>query len=266
MKYFAILGSAVTLCGFLASQPLWADGLSLPGLTHFLLHNSQGYLGVYLGTAKLPHAAEIIMLDHDAPASKAGLKVHDVILQLDGKPFDNLEQLRRRLHEMPAGRTINLLVSHDDGSRQTVTVQLCNRKILEQQAWSNHHSVQMPTNGSFGFIDSRFHGPAFLDNMIPKGLDMGADVKPVRTQLADYFGVTRGTGLLVENVDSPSAAEEAGLKAGDVVTRVESQPMATRNDWIKAMHNHRGQQVQITVMRNRQELALTMSEGKPKKN
>jgi serine protease Do len=268
MKYFAIVGSAVTLCSFLASQPVWADGFSLPsGLRELLLHSSQGYLGVYLGTAKVPHAAEIIMVDHDAPASKSGLKVHDVILQLDGKPFDNLEQLRRRLHEMPPGRTISLLVSRDDGSRQTVTVQLCDRKVLEQQAWSNHHSVQLPTNGSFGFMGtSRFHGPAFLDSVIPKGLDMGADVKPVRTQLADYFGVTRGTGLLVENVDSPSAAEEAGLKAGDVVTRVESQPMATRNDWIRAMHNHRGQQVQITVMRNRQEQILTMSEGKPKKN
>jgi S1-C subfamily serine protease len=266
MKYFAILGSAVTLCSFFASQPVWADGFSLPsGLTHFLLHDSQGYLGVYLGEAKVPHAAEIINVDHDAPASKSGLRAHDVILQLDGKPFENLDQLRRRLHEMPAGRTITLLISRDDGSRQTVTVQLCNRKRLEQQAWSNHHPVQPPM--SSGFIEtSRFHGPAFLDSVIPSGPDMGADVKPVRTQLADYFGVTRGTGLLVENVDSPSASEEAGLKAGDVVTKVEGQPMATRNDWVRAMRNHRGKQVQLTVMRNRQEQLLTLSEGKPKKN
>jgi serine protease Do len=266
MKYFAILGSAVTLCSFFATQPVWADGFSLPsGLTEFLLHSSQGYLGVYLGEAKVPHAAEILMVDHDAPASKSGLKAHDVILQLDGKPFNNLAELRHRLHEMPAGRTITMLISHDDGSRQTVTVQLCNRKRLEQQAWSNHHSVQPPMSSSF-IETSRFHGPAFLDSMIPSGPDMGADVKPVRTQLADYFGVTRGTGLLVENVDSPSAAEEAGLKAGDVVTKVEGQPMATKSDWIKAMRNHHGQRVQITIMRNRQEQVLTMAEGKPKKN
>jgi S1-C subfamily serine protease len=268
MKYFAILGSAVTLCSLFASQPVWADGFSLPsGLTQFLLHSSQGYLGVYLGDAKVPHAAEIINVDHDAPASKSGLKAHDVILQLDGRPFDNLEQLRRRLHDMPAGRTISLLISHEDGSRQTVTVTLCNRKRLEQQAWSNHHSVKPPTNGSLSFMGTGgFHGPAFLDSMIPSGPDMGADVKPVRTQLADYFGVTRGTGLLVENVDSPSAAEEAGLKAGDVVTKVDSQSMATRSDWVKAMRTHHGKQMQITVMRNRQEQVLTMAEGKPKKN
>ena len=71
MKYFAILGSAVTICGLLAVQPVWADALGLPSdLPKFLLHSSQGYLGVDLAEAKVPHAAEIVMVDHDAPASK----------------------------------------------------------------------------------------------------------------------------------------------------------------------------------------------------
>jgi serine protease Do len=58
------------------------------------------------------------MVDHDAPAGKSGLKVHDVILQLDGQPVDNVDQLRRRLREMPPGRTVTLLVSRD-GNRIT---------------------------------------------------------------------------------------------------------------------------------------------------
>jgi ribosomal protein L13E len=37
------------------------------------------------------------------------------------------------------------------------------------------------------------------------------------------------------------------------------------SDWLKAIRNHRGQQVQVTVMRNKQEQILTMSAGKPKK-
>jgi serine protease Do len=95
---------------------------------------------------------------------------------------------------------------------------------------------------------------------------VGADVNPVRTQLADYFGVKSGTGLLVESVDDPSPASRAGLKAGDVVVKVESQQMASKNDWLKAIRNHRGQVVQLTVMRNKQELVLAMSAGKPKKH
>jgi hypothetical protein len=41
--------------------------------------------------------------------------------------------------------------------------------------------------------------------------------------------------------------------------------MKTRNDWVKALHKHRGKLVQVTVMRNKQELTLTMSAGKLKK-
>jgi serine protease Do len=87
----------------------------------------------------------------------------------------------------------------------------------------------------------------------------------VRTQLADYFGVRSGTGLLVESVDSQSPAARAGLKAGDVVTKVDSQPMTSHNDWVKALRRQRGKLVQVTVMRNKQEQVLTMSVGKLKK-
>ncbi len=102
--------------------------------------------------------------------------------------------------------------------------------------------------------------------MIPRALYVGADVNPVRTQLADYFGVKSGTGLLVESVDDASPASRAGLKAGDVVVKVESQQMTSKSDWLKAIRNHRGQLVQVTVMRNKQEQILTMSAGKPKKH
>ena len=42
--------------------------------------------------------------------------------------------------------------------------------------------------------------------------------------------------------------------------------MKSRGDWVKAMHKHRGQPVQVTVMRNKQEQVLTMTAGKPKKS
>jgi S1-C subfamily serine protease len=217
------------------------------------------------------HAAEIVMVDHDAPAGKSGLKVHDVILQLDGQAFDNVDQLRRRLREMPSGRTVTLLISRD-GARINMTVQLCDRAILQQQAWSQHFSVPEPagpasSGGRESFLgNAPSGGTAFLDSMIPRALYVGADVNPVQKQLADYFGVKSGTGLLVESVDDQSPASRAGLKAGDVVVKVESKQITSKNDWLKAIRNHRGHPVQVTVMRNKQEQILTMSAGKPKKN
>jgi serine protease Do len=280
MKHFPILGSlAVLLSGLLTTCWASGDALNLPAsLPEFLLFSSQGYLGVALGEVdnerantlhlKDAHAAEVVMVDHDAPADKSGLKVHDVILQLDGQSFDNVDQLRRRLREMPSGRTVSLLVSRD-GTRLNVVVQLCDRALLQQQAWSKHFTVPEPSAPASGqsFLGSvASSGPAFLDSMIPRALYVGADVNPVRTQLAGYFGVKSGTGLLVESVDDQSPASRAGLKAGDVVVKVESAQMTSKNDWLKAIRNHRGHLVQVTVMRNKQEQILTMSAGKPKKN
>ena len=102
--------------------------------------------------------------------------------------------------------------------------------------------------------------------MIPKALYVGADVNPVRTQLADYFGVKSGTGLLVESVDDQSPASRAGLKAGDVVVKVESQQMTSRATGSRRFATTAGRLVQVTVMRNKQEQVLTMSAGKPKKH
>jgi S1-C subfamily serine protease len=281
MKHFPMLGSLAMI--LLTTHTLWGAGNSRnfrAEIPEFLLFSAQGYLGVDFGEIdadhvsslrlKDTHGAEVIMVDHDAPASKSGLRVHDVILQLDGQPFDTVDQLRRRLREMPSGRSISLLVSRD-GNPINVTVQLCDRAVLQEEAWDKHYSVP-PTKpvssaGGESFLGrTKGVGPAFLKTVIPSGLYVGADVNPVRTQLADYFGVSSGTGLLVENVDGQSPAAKAGMKAGDVIVRVESQQMRTRNDWVKAIRKHRGKLVQVTVMRSKQEQTLTMSAGKLKKN
>jgi S1-C subfamily serine protease len=279
-----MLGSlAVILSGLLTvhSSPALGAPLNLSSDVgfDFLFYSSQGYLGVVVKEIdadrvtvlklKDTRGAEVIMVDHDAPVGKSGLlKVHDVILQLDGQSFDTVDQLRRRLNDMPAGRTVSFLISRD-GNQMTVTAQLCDRAVLQQQAWSQHFSVPQPAPAARGG-DSFLGNPApataaFLDSMIPKGLYIGADVNPVRMQLADYFGVRSGTGLLVESVDSQSPAARAGLKAGDVVVKVDSQQMTSRNDWAKVLRRHRGKLVLVTIMRNKQEQVLTMSAGKLKK-
>jgi serine protease Do len=275
MKHFPIFGLAMVLGGLLTAPANLALGSTrdLPADLgqDFLMYSSQGFLGVELREIdnsqvnalhlKDTHGAEVVMVDHDAPAGKSGMKVHDVILQLDGQPFDNAELLRRRLRELPAGRNITLLVSRD-GNPMTFTVRLCDRDALSKQTWVDHFGA--PEAGG-SFLGTPPSGPGFIDRLIPKPLYVGADLNPVRTQLAGYFGVRGGTGLLVESVDDQSPAARAGLKAGDVVVKVESLPMTSRNDWQKAIRNHRGEPVQVTIMRNKQEQMLTISVGKPKK-
>jgi serine protease Do len=285
MKHFPMFGSLVAMAvgGLLTAYPGWASGspvsFSVEIGPDFMMYSAQGYLGVYLSQVdtdritalhlKDAHGAEVMFVDHDAPAAKSGLKVHDVILQLDGQPVENAEQLRHRLLDMPSGRTVSFLVNRD-GTPITISVQLCDREELEHKAWSQHKTVPEPAPPARSGFSQTFVGrpstavTGILDTVMPKGLYVGAELNPVRTQLADYFGVSSGTGLLVENVDYQSPAARAGLKAGDVVVKVESQQMASKGDWVKAIRNHRGHLVQVTVMRNKQEQVLTMSAGKLK--
>ena len=90
---------------------------------------------------------------------------------------------------------------------------------------------------------------------------VGVQLDTLGSQLADFFGVKDGQGLLVKRVAEHSPAADAGLKAGDVVTKLNGQTMATLNDWAKAIHANRGKQVQVTIFRNHKEETLSMQAG-----
>ena len=69
---------------------------------------------------------EVTMVDQDAPAGKAGIKEHDVILTMNGTAIESGAQLRRMIHETPPGRIVTLGLSRD-GQPMTVKVQLADK-------------------------------------------------------------------------------------------------------------------------------------------
>ena len=148
-----------------------------------LLHSgSQGYLGVDVADVdqekaqafrlKEVRGAVITLIDHDAPAGHIGLKVNDVVLQINGQPVEGAEQLRRMLREIPAGRKVTLEISRD-GSLQTLNVELADRQAMEHDIWNRI--------GSTGDVFSSAPGMGILsggDTALPGGFHM----PPVRQQ------------------------------------------------------------------------------------
>lgn len=114
--------------------------------SRLLLHSSgaQGYLGVLVGDIdsesapklklKEVRGALITLIDHDAPAAQAGLRVNDVVLEVNGQAVEGSEQFGRMMREIPPGRKVNLVLSRD-GVTQTVLVQLADRKKMETDVW-----------------------------------------------------------------------------------------------------------------------------------
>jgi len=85
----------------------------------------------------------------------------------------------------------------------------------------------------------------------------GIRVDNLTNQLREFFGVTGDAGVLVASVDSGSAAEKAGLKAGDVVTSVDSRPVRTPAEFDREMRSGTGK-VSLRVVRDKKEQDITI--------
>ena len=90
---------------------------------------------------KEEQGVEITTVDQDSPAGKSGLKVHDVILSMNGTAIESEAQIRRMIHETLPGRTVSLGISRD-GQPMTVKVQLGDRR--KALAWSRGFALNVP--------------------------------------------------------------------------------------------------------------------------
>jgi serine protease Do len=248
--------------------------------------NAPGYLGVSVrdvtpdqtATLKLKEArgAEVVLVDHDAPAGKAGLREHDVVLQMNGQAIEGKDQVSRMLHDSPPGKTITLVISRD-GQLMTITAQMAvSQEEVERRAWEQHLTVpepQAPPDNAGGDIPSasspspQVHGGnSFIGTLLMNPSYTGAMLETMSTQQASYFGVSSGTGLLVRTVVANSPAANAGLQVCDVILRANDRPVATTGDWAKALKNSHGHSLTITVLRDKKEQTLTLTPDSKKRS
>ncbi len=271
-------------------------------------HASQGYLGVdiqdisdeRIGALKLKESrgAEIIHVDHDAPAGKAGLREHDVILQMNGQAIEGEDQLRRMLRETPAGRSVTLLISRD-GVQQTVSTQMGNREEVERDAWKQRWIVPEPESNDGGAvagqaasgqalvgqaaggqgsagqgstIQGTVRSGAFLGSSAPVAEGHTHSFMSSLTPGSSYTGAmvetmgtqlaeffgTGGVGVLVHSVEANSPAASAGLRAGDVVVRANGVKMMSQSDWSKVVRENKGKSMAVVVLREKKEQTLTL--------
>ncbi|MGA9669673.1 MAG: PDZ domain-containing protein [Terracidiphilus sp.] len=238
-----------------------------------LLHSttSQGYLGVDLADVDQEKAqslklkelrgAIITLIDHDAPAGQIGLKVNDVVIQINGQDVEGAEQLRRMLHEIPAGRKVSLEISRD-GNIQTLAVQLADRRVMEHEIWSRigkSDDVFAQPSGGMGILkgegDAGVPGVLRL-SIFGSSLNVGAFVEPLAAQTAEYLGIP--SGLMVKQVARKSEAAVAGLKMHDVILKVGADNITDLSSWDRALRSNQGKPVQVTILRDKKQQVLTL--------
>jgi serine protease Do len=252
------------------SSSLWATTEEAAGFASEGGSSSESYLGVdtrditadRLTTLQLKEekGVEVTMVDQDAPAGKAGLKEHDVILSVNGTGVESVEQLRRMIHEIPAGRQISIVVSRG-GQPLTLKAQLAARKRGFAMAW--------PPGNNF-----TFNGPIPPVPPVPPMPEMdwpvsivvvhsstrsGLMVENLTPQLGDFFGVKNGQGILVRSVEKGSRAERAGFRAGDVIVRVNGQTIGDSGDFSHVLNSRKENAAAVTVLRDKKEVTITLT-------
>ena len=243
-----------------------------------LLHSrSQGFLGVDVGDVEQDrvqslhlnntHGAEITVLDHDAPAGKVGLKLHDVILEVNGQPIDGAEQMKQLLHETPPGRKLQLLVSRD-GLKMYVAVQLADRRKVQEEARERLDSFGSTSTTGNSFVSNGADLPStgvFHSPFAANSLHVGTIVEPLTPQMADFLGVSGG--VMIKSVARKSSADAAGLRAHDVVLEVGGEAVVTTSDWERLLRTAEGKPVQVEILRDRmKQLVLMQVDGKRHKS
>jgi len=230
---------------------------------------TSAYLGVdiadittdRLGALKLKeeHGVEVTMVDQDAPAGKAGFREHDVLLTMNGTTIESKTQLQRMIHETPPGRVVTFGVSRD-GQPMTIKLQLADRRtefsyLAPKESKDKEFHFEMPQMPNMPDFDVPNVGVVVVHSSMRSGLM----VENLTPQLGEFFGARNGNGVLVRSVEKGSRADKAGLRAGDVITRVGDQPVHDTSDFTHALHGHSAGSVPVGVIRDKKEQTLTLT-------
>jgi len=199
-------------------------------------------------------------VEEDSPAAKAGLQKNDVILTFAGERVRSAAQLRRLVQETPAGRKVTLEISRG-GQTRAVEV------TLEESARSRRSQIRVPRIEMPHFEMPRIEMPHFEMprieipefHLFTRGPRLGISADELTPQLADYFGVKQGKGILVREVMADSPAAKAGLKAGDVIVRVEEEAIADVGDLRQALAKREAKEVTLGIVRDRREQTLKVT-------
>jgi len=211
---------------------------------------------------KLPgeYGALVANVNADSPAAKAGLQKGDVIVEFAGERVRSEAQLRRLIRETPAGRSVSLQVIRD-GQARSLSAKL---QAHTSQFYFQTPEIHIPEiNVAPNLVSPYLRG---FTNMFDGRPTLGISGEELTTQLASYFGVKGGKGVLVSEVVTSSPAATAGLKAGDVIVAVDGKAVATVAELRKALEIKSGEEkrkLNLTIVRDHHEQTVPVELERP---
>jgi serine protease Do len=185
----------------------------------------RGYLGVQikdvsepdiasrLGLQQGEHGVLVTRVFEDTPGAKAGLKEGDVLTTLDGKPIHNGRELQMLIARLTVGKSVEVRGLRD-GQAKTFNV-----TVEEQPNKFGTTRVPVPRRFERSEPDS-----VSIDKIGVEAIDLTADV-------AESLGYREHTqGAVIASVKRDSPADEAGLRRGVLITKVDKKPVKSAKE------------------------------------
>jgi serine protease Do len=199
---------------------------------------TRGYLGVLIQKVT-PEIAESLGMERgygalvanvskDGPAEKAGVKVGDVIVEFDGKEVKESGDLPIIVARTAVDKKVRMKVLRD---KKEISLNVAVGELKDEEIVAS----------------------------APEKGELGMTVQKLTPQLAENLGLDKPDGVVVTAVEPGSAAEEAGIRRGDVIVEVDRKPVRGVEDYRKAIAGSRkGRGVLFLVRRGESTLFLAL--------
>jgi serine protease Do len=197
----------------------------------------------------------------DSPAEKAGLRKDDVILRIDNENVTSVRKLNRVVSEIAPDQTVRVAISRA-GAEQEVTATMGRRNssnvfkgLLGNKAFEGNLK-------DFGTWEWDRHlgnteGPWVF--AFGASRRIGVSTTELSQQLAEYFGVPGGKGVLVTSVAEDGPGAKAGIKAGDVITAVDGEAITSVGDISRVLNQKKDGEVTLTIIRNKSQQTIRVT-------
>ena len=175
---------------------------------------TRGFLGVLIQKVT-PEIAESLGMDKgngalvanvtkDGPADKAGVKVGDVIIEFDGKEVKDSSDLPIIVARTPVDRRARMKVLRD---KKEITLTVSVGELKDEEVVAS----------------------------APEKGELGLTVQRLTPQMAESLGLDKPEGVVVTAIEPGSAADEAGIRRGDVIVEVDRKLIRNLDEYKKAV-------------------------------
>lgn len=240
-------------------------GLVAAPLSAKTAKGSNAWLGVYTQSVDrdisdafeldIDYGAIVNEVLGDSPADEAGINDGDVIISFDGQKVWDQDDLLDFIEEKKAGESVALELIRD-GKSMTVNVEL-GKRPRSRGLFSSGRKYEQRSNFRLAPGSGKVRRFGFSS-----GGYVGISLTTLTEQLADYFGVKGNEGVLITEVTEDSPAQEAGLKAGDVIIAIEDEEISDYSDVKEIVgESDKGDKLTFTILRNKRKQKIEVEVG-----